>query len=515
MRLMLPLCGAPWEQNTLRRSWKDAPALCAATILVHAKGGNGVRVAIPTRSTGASVSGKPRGTHPAVFMGSGTPAGTGTGPAGVRGVKSGKRSTQTKAGTSAGAAHKVRAGKAGSTGSAVGRAGKAGPANGSNAGRASRTGKGKAGLRQATAGRRAAPARGRRAAARAKQRTAMRRAPLPAPQASTPQAMPASGAGPAPRQATLPKGVAPAGREGAAAANAGSAKGLPAPAQPAEHAVQAQAVPGGYAEGYRDGVFAGGEALVAQHIPPDHILPAVAAADLIAAGFRQYAPSLARLASPHEMAGHITAALDAQRPLSVVRLGDGELLTLAADTVLPGQEVQELAPFLPYAGVPCSTPDIRAMLAEAIQSADWVGVPISRAPTFQGLLFPVLRHFGIDWSRLKLTSSTINYSLHQSGLVLPVLQGRRVLLIGSQAEELAALLHSRGIHVTGIIGSVAGVMDVPRVMQQTAEHAFDIALVAAGIPAVILCRRIAGELGKVALDFGHLADKLVTGELQL
>ncbi|WP_339806188.1 GT-D fold domain-containing glycosyltransferase [Paenibacillus sp. FSL R5-0766] len=513
MRLMLPLCGAPWEQNTLRRSWKDAPALCAATILVHAKGGNGVRVVTRTGAARASVSGKPRGIHPAVFMGSGTPAAADTGSAGVRGVKSGKRSTLTKAGTSAGAAHKVRARKASSTGRVVGRAGKAGSARASRAARASRTGKGKAGLRQATAGRRPASARGRRAAARAKQRTAMRRAPMPAPQASTPQAMPASGAGPAPRQATHPKGVAPAGRGGAAGANAGSAKGLPPP--PAEHAVQAEAVPGGYAEGYRDGVFAGGEALVAQHIPPDHILPAVAAADLIAAGFRQYAPSLTRLSSPHEMAGHITAALDAQRPLSVVRLGDGELLTLAADTVLPGQEVQELAPFLPYAGVPCSTPDIRAMLAEAIQAADWVGVPISRAPTFQGLLFPVLRHFGIDWSRLKLTSSTINYSLHQSGLVLPLLQGRRVLLIGSQAPELAALLHNRGIHVTGIIGSVAGVMDIPRVMQQTAEHAFDIALVAAGIPAVILCRRIAGELGKVALDFGHLADKLVTGELQL
>jgi hypothetical protein len=52
-------------------------------------------------------------------------------------------------------------------------------------------------------------------------------------------------------------------------------------------------------------------------------------------------------------------------------------------------------------------------------------------------------------------------------------------------------------------------------MQQTAEHSFDIALVAAGIPAVILCYRIAGELGRVAIDFGHLADKLVTGELQL
>ncbi|MGF9700000.1 GT-D fold domain-containing glycosyltransferase [Paenibacillus sp. MABNR03] len=215
------------------------------------------------------------------------------------------------------------------------------------------------------------------------------------------------------------------------------------------------------------------------------------------------------------MADQIRGALDAQRPLSVVRLGDGELLTLAADTVLPGEQVQELAPFLPYAGVPRSVPEIRVALAEAIQGADWVGVPISRAPTFQGLLFPVMRHFGIDWSRLKLTSSTINYSLHQSGLLLPVLHGRRVLLIGSRASELGALLLSRGVQVAGIIGAVAGFMDIPRVMQETAAHDFDITLVAAGIPAVVLCTRIAGELGRIALDFGHLADKLVTGELHL
>ncbi|MEW4426386.1 GT-D fold domain-containing glycosyltransferase [Paenibacillus pabuli] len=351
----------------------------------------------------------------------------------------------------------------------------------------------KAAARRRSAGRRGhAAAHGRRrAASRRAPRPAARRAPVPAPQASTPKAVPAR-----------------AGQAGASAAgSAGSAKTLP-PAEPA-------GAPGGYAEGYRDGVFAGGEALVAQHIPPDHILPAVAAADLIAAGFRQYAPSLTRLASPHEVADQIQGALVAQRPLSVVRLGDGELLTLAADTVLPGEQVQELAPFLPYAGVPRSVPEIRAALAEAIQGADWVGVPISRAPTFQGLLFPVMRHFGIDWSRLKLTSSTINYSLHHAGLLLPILQGRRVLVIGSQASGLGALLLSHGIHVTGMIGSVAGVMDVPRVVQETAAHSFDIALVAAGVPAVILCRRIAGELGRVALDFGHLADKLVTGELHL
>ena len=450
---------------------------------VHAEGGNAMRVAKRTGHTEAKVTGKPRGTHPAAFQGQGVLMVTGTPETGTRraAVKPGHRTARAKTGARAGVPRKP-------------------------AGR-------KAAARRRTAGRRGhAAAHGRRRGAAAKRtpRPAARRAPAPAPvpQASTPQALPARGTGTVPLQAKHHPhgGVAPAGQAGAAA-HAGSAKALP-PAEPA-------GAPGGYAEGYRDGVFAGGEALVAQHIPPDHILPAVAAADLIAAGFRQYAPSLTRLASPHEVAGQIRGALDAQRPLSVVRLGDGELLTLAADTVLPGEQVQELAPFLPYAGVPRSVPEIRAALAEAIQGADWVGVPISRAPTFQGLLFPVMRHFGIDWSRLKLTSSTINYSLHQSGLLLPILQGRRVLVIGSQASGLGALLLRHGIHVTGIIGSVAGVMDVPRVVQETAAHSFDIALVAAGIPAVILCRRIAGELGKVALDFGHLADKLVTGELHL
>ncbi len=505
-----------------------------------------MKVAKRNRPAGAWVTGKSRGTHPAAFQGQGHWKGTGnsnsnrprvgmssasgrttviraaetlfhaqagaslhhgepreqraSGEVSVRSRAASKPKSKAGASARSGAPSKMR----GTSVALPGRRRAARKPSGARAAARTRHGS------RASAGRKPGAAPGGRAiAARNTQRTASRRALTPAPQASTPRALPASGAGAAP-QATLPQGVAAAGREGAAP-GMGSAQGLP----PAQHAVHAAAVPGGYAEGYRDGVFAGGEALVAQHIPPDHILPAVAAADLIAAGFRQYAPSLARLSSPHEVAEQLVGALDAQRPLSVVRLGDGELLALAADTVLPAEEVQELAPFLPYAGVPRSTPEIRATLAEAIQGADCVGVPISRAPTFQGLLFPVLRHFGIDWSRLKLTSSTINYGLHQSGLLLPVLHGRRVLLIGSKAHELGVLFQSHGIHVVGVIGSVEGYADIPRVMQQTAETAFDIALVAAGIPAVIICRRIAGELGRVALDFGHLADKLVTGELHL
>lgn len=217
-----------------------------------------MRVAKRTGHTEARATGKPQGTRPAAFQGQGVLMVTGTPEAGTRraAVKPGHRTARAPAGARTAVPRKP-------------------------AGR-------KAAARRRSAGRRGhAAAHGRRrAASRRAPRPAARRAPVPAPQASTPKAVPARGAGTAPLRATHHPhgGVAPAGQAGASAAgSAGSAKTLP-PAEPA-------GAPGGYAEGYRDGVFAGGEALVAQHIPPDHILPAVAAADLIAAGFRQYAPS--------------------------------------------------------------------------------------------------------------------------------------------------------------------------------------------------------------------------------
>ena len=146
-------------------------------------------------------------------MGSGTPAAAGTGSAGVKGVKSGKRSTLTKAGTSAGASHKVRVRKASSTGSVVGRAGKAGRASASKAAKASRTGKGKAGLRQATAGRRPASRAG--PACRCPRQAAHGDAPCAlastASQHATGDACKRCGPRPAPGD--TPKGVAPQGGE--------------------------------------------------------------------------------------------------------------------------------------------------------------------------------------------------------------------------------------------------------------------------------------------------------------
>ncbi|MED4959318.1 GT-D fold domain-containing glycosyltransferase, partial [Paenibacillus macerans] len=141
-----------------------------------------------------------------------------------------------------------------------------------------------------------------------------------------------------------------------------------------------------------------------------------------------------------------------------------------------------------------------------------IGIPQSRHPSYQGLLFPVFRHYGIDYRTLQLTTSTINYELNEEGYFARLLKGRRVLLIGDKAFALAKVLRLWGADIAGSIAPVNGVGDVPRIMELARGIPFDLALVAAGIAAVILCERLAGEHGKVTLDLGHLANKLISGE---
>lgn len=267
-----------------------------------------------------------------------------------------------------------------------------------------------------------------------------------------------------------------------------------------------------YEKVYRQGYFDGGEARVGNLLPPNVILPELSLDDLVLRGLQGTESLMIPILTTTAVYSEIQEALHAGKPLSLVRLGDGELLTLAHDTVWPVAEVKRWGNFLPYAGVRIPDANAREMLIGAVCHADLIGVPQSRHPAYQGLLMPVLRHYGMDIRKMRLTFSTVNYALNDEGFLSRLLVGRKVLLIGNEADSLSIYMRHRGIEVTGVISPVQGVNDVPRVMEQVRSTDFDLALVAAGIAAVILCSRIARECGKVALDLGHLANKLVNGE---
>ncbi len=57
-----------------------------------------------------------------------------------------------------------------------------------------------------------------------------------------------------------------------------------------------------------------------------------------------------------DVAARIVYALDNRQPLSLIRLGDGELLTMAQESVHDIDYVRRAGVFLPYAGV--NIPDL-------------------------------------------------------------------------------------------------------------------------------------------------------------
>jgi len=259
---------------------------------------------------------------------------------------------------------------------------------------------------------------------------------------------------------------------------------------------------------WRDGV----EGIVDSLLPEGVILPEITAEQLIAAGIEQYRPHFYHLIATEQLGNGILQALETKKPLSVVRLGDGELLTLAQGVVLSIDQVKAEGTFLQYAGV--DVPDLAArdQLAEAVKQATFVGIPKLRVRNFQPLAFPVFRAHGIDYRSLSLTDSLINYYLYQAGFFSKMVGGRRVLTVGNLAVSFADLLRRNGVNVVDAVAPVHGVKDVPRVMEEVLQRDFDIALVSAGISSVMIAPQIAAGMGKVAVDLGHLADSMLKGE---
>lgn len=271
----------------------------------------------------------------------------------------------------------------------------------------------------------------------------------------------------------------------------------------------------GYEKGYKDGVFSGGDGIVDSVVDFDLVLPETPVQDIIRAGVEALRPRGLSLMNASQVTHELEHAMNHQIPFSVVRLGDGELLTLAQEAVMSIDDVKREGHFLSYAGVEVPDFEARDALLQAVRGASIVGIPKLRNPNFQPLAFSVFRTYGLDYRSMKLTHSLINYYMYTSGSLRGMLNGRRVLVVGNLAPQLKAAMDAAGFHVVGTVTPVHGVKDVNRIMGEIHRMSFDIALVAAGIAAVIISQRIAAECGKVAVDFGHLADSIARGEAPL
>ncbi|MCY9668265.1 GT-D fold domain-containing glycosyltransferase [Paenibacillus alginolyticus] len=88
----------------------------------------------------------------------------------------------------------------------------------------------------------------------------------------------------------------------------------------------------------------------------------------------------------------------------------------------------------------------------------------------------------------------------------------RLVLVGRRAAEAAPIFASKGVAVVDAV-MLSDYEQLEQVYQQLCRvGGWNIALIAAGVPATLLAPRLANATGKVAIDFGHAIDLIIDGE---
>ncbi|MFX3647935.1 MAG: GT-D fold domain-containing glycosyltransferase [Paenibacillus sp.] len=219
----------------------------------------------------------------------------------------------------------------------------------------------------------------------------------------------------------------------------------------------------------------------------------------------------------------LEAALLEHRPLSLVRVGDGENIVMSQETVWPTEQVLQerwaKKANLGQKGLRLPNPKLRDEVAASLQRADIVGIlprgdSTINAPDYlkRPLTDMVFAHFGI--SPPMTCHACVNRELAQNPRFWQLLAGKRVLLVTREIEVLRVMLEREPYNlniVTALPFDSYDQMDETLHWIRNNQHTFDVALFSCGVNAVILAERTAALAGKVAIDFGKANNIILKG----
>lgn len=210
----------------------------------------------------------------------------------------------------------------------------------------------------------------------------------------------------------------------------------------------------------------------------------------------------------------IEKALEQKKSFSLVRVGDGENIILAQDSILTIKQVLKKK-WAKKAnkgekGVHLPNLKLRNQMVKAIKKATVVGIPFWGNDPIKAdedikrpLTEAVFSYFDIKPKRICHTF--VNRVLSQKREFWNLLRGKRVVLIGGWAEQVQAILKEEPyglnivyIHPFSDYSQLEKTLKIIRGMKGD----FDIALIACGVNAVVLSQKIAKSTKTVAIDFG-------------
>jgi len=260
-----------------------------------------------------------------------------------------------------------------------------------------------------------------------------------------------------------------------------------------------------------EGMYRGDEKLISDELKANQYLPHNIE-EIVKEGIKALEKDIILLKDAVEIETEIKNALKEKKGYSLIRLGDGELIALAHDILLRSEEIKEnpRLNFLSYAGIDIPNHHFRNWLTRNILQASAIGIPTARFPAYQRLFNQLAIFYELPLKKLNLTHSVINYYLNNSTtLYHDLLKNKKVLLIGNRMVEGKEYFEKEGYNSIVAYIAVNGIDSISSVIEQTKLYDYDVALVSAGIPANIICVELA-KMNKVAIDFGHMIDNLLS-----
>ncbi len=208
----------------------------------------------------------------------------------------------------------------------------------------------------------------------------------------------------------------------------------------------------------------------------------------------------------------IMDALRNHKALSIGRYGHGEIAYLGWSEFPEWKRGYD--PHGYYAGATVSNSIIRKSLVDALKTTDIAGFHVSGSTAWEDksaadLTKKLLGRIGFKPSRV--CSAYITHEMIKSAKFWQCMKNQRIALVGRRAAEAVPCFFDKGIQITYSTG-LEGYGEMDKVYDELSGRGdWDIALLAAGIPATILAPRLARKSNKVAIDFGHALDKLIDG----
>ncbi|NHN30197.1 GT-D fold domain-containing protein [Paenibacillus agricola] len=221
----------------------------------------------------------------------------------------------------------------------------------------------------------------------------------------------------------------------------------------------------------------------------------------------------------------VRKAMEANRPLSVVRVGDGENICLAQYKVWSIRRVlstrwAKLSRSTNRKGVRLPNVELRDRLIKSIKKADIVGIPYSKDMEILAEHQQHLRRLTdacfqrFDIVPEKLCHTFINRHMVEKQEFWELLNGKRVVIISRWADRFKKLVGTKyrgfDIEVVRTI-RIDRYNEIPKVLRQMESVKCDIVFISAGVNAVILAQKLAEKQGRIAIDFGKSAVFMVTG----